>query len=153
MRILFFISILLLIPTNSFSQTNDELNESAEQFEELSENLNKISLGWAYYGRGNGISIIYDREIFEFWSQGIGIEEYFEDDEIETSFFLVTEVPIQKYLNLNSSIEIYPGIEYGSFGGEFETHPFFGFSYSFDEKIGIYTEIGSRGVLGLFFKF
>ena len=98
-------------------------------------------MGWAYYGGCNGVAAIVDREFFELFSQGIGVEKYFEGDEVETSFFSVTE------------FEIYPGIEYRSFEGEFESHPFLGFSYPISKTILVYTEIYSRGVLGLFAKF
>ena len=146
---------ILFFSFTSFSQ--ESINESSDfaeqEIEENDEYKNRFSLGWAYYGRGNGVSAIYDREFFEFFYQGIGVEEYFVEDEVETSFFLVTEIPIQKYLNINSGLEIYPGVEYGSFGGEFEAHPFLGFSYPIGKSSGIYTEIGSRGVFGLYLKF
>ena len=146
---------ILFFSFTSFSQEsiNESSDFSEQEIEENDEYKNRFSLGWAYYGRGNGVSAIYDREFFEFFSQGIGVEEYFVEDEVETSFFLVTEIPIQKYLNINSGLEIYPGLEYGSFGGEFEAHPFLGFSYPFGNSVGLYTEIGSRGVFGLYLKF
>jgi|TARA_B100001059_G_C17740133_1_gene531162 hypothetical protein len=155
MRLLILCLSLVFLSTEVLSQSENLESEknNPDNQEEFEKGKNKISLGWAYYGRGNGVSAIYDREFFEFFSQGIGIEEYFIEDEVETSFFLVTEIPIQKYLNINSGLEIYPGLEYGSFGGEFEAHPFLGFSYPFGNSVGLYTEIGSRGVFGLYYKF
>ena len=146
---------ILFFSFTSFSQ--ESINESSDfaeqEIEENAEYKNRLSIGWAYYGRGNGVSAIYDREFFGFISQGIGVEEYFTEDEVETSFFLVTEIPIQKLFKITSGFEIYPGVEYGSFGGEFEAHPFLGFSYPIGKSSGIYTEIGSRGVFGLYLKF
>ena len=146
---------ILFFSFTSFSQ--ESINESSDfaeqEIEENAEYKNRLSIGWAYYGRGNGVSAIYDREFFGFISQGIGVEEYFTEDEVETSFFLVTEIPIQKLFKITSGFEIYPGVEYGSFGGEFEAHPFLGFSYPISKSSGIYTEIGSRGVFGLYLKF
>ena len=146
---------ILFFSFTSFSQesTNESSNFSEQEIEENAEYKNRLSIGWAYYGRGNGVSAIYDRELFGFISQGIGVEEYFVEDEVETSFFLVTEIPIQKLFKITSGFEIYPGVEYGSFGGEFEAHPFLGFSYPIGKSSGIYTEIGSRGVFGLYLKF
>tara|TARA_B100000497_G_scaffold122297_1_gene153202 strand:- start:363 stop:830 length:468 start_codon:yes stop_codon:yes gene_type:complete len=146
---------ILFFSFTSFSQEsiNESSNFSEQEIEENDEYKNRLSIGWAYYGRGNGVSAIYDREFFGFISQGIGVEEYFTEDEVETSFFLVTEIPIQKLFKITSGFEIYPGVEYGSFGGEFEAHPFLGFSYPIGKSSGIYTEIGSRGVFGLYLKF
>ena len=84
-------------------------------------------MGQAYYERGNGVAAIVDREFFELFSNGIGVEKYFKVDEVETSFFLVTKFPIQKLFNISSEFEIYPGYEYGSFEGVFESYPFLGF--------------------------
>lgn len=155
MKKILLLLTILSISFTSFSQ--ESINESSDfveqEIEENAEYKNRLSIGWAYYGRGNGISAIYDREFFGFISQGIGVEEYFTEDEVETSFFLVTEIPIQKLFKITSGFEIYPGVEYGSFGGEFEAHPFLGFSYPIGKSSGIYTEIGSRGVFGLYLKF
>ena len=128
------------MPLVAFSQNDIKKSEyNQEEVVESSESKNRFSMGWAYYGRGNGVAAIVDREFFELFSQGIAIEKYFEGDEVETSFFLVTEFPIQKLFNINSEFEIYPGIEYGSFGGEFESHSFLGFSYPINKTIGVYT--------------
>ena len=80
---------ILFFSFTSFSQEsiNESSNFSEQEIEENDEYKNRLSIGWAYYGRGNGISAIYDREFFGFISQGIGVEEYFTEDEKETSFF------------------------------------------------------------------
>lgn len=155
MKNIYLVILIFSMPLVAFTQEISERvsDYSQGEVEESSESKNRFSMGWAYYGRGNGVAAIVDREFFELFSQGVGVEEYFEGDEVETSFFLVTEFPIQKLFNITSELEIYPGIEYGSFGGEFESHPFLGFSYPISKTIGVYTEIGSRGVLGLFAKF
>ena len=38
---------------------------------------NKGSLGGRAYGRGNGVSLMYDRELNSYFSVGAGIELYF----------------------------------------------------------------------------
>lgn len=144
MKQLFLFGIFLCGSLNLLGQEN--------QIDEKELN-NRISVGWAYYGRGNGTSIIIDREFSEIISQGVGFEEYFIDEELESSFFLVTDFHLEKVLNFKSDIEIYPGFEYGSFGGEFEIHSYLGISIQLSPKSGIYTELGSRGVFGLYTKF
>jgi hypothetical protein len=51
--------ILMLVPAVSFGQSysNDSRNEIT--FKEDTKK-NKISLGWEYYGRGNGFSFVYE---------------------------------------------------------------------------------------------
>lgn len=125
-----------------------------QEFNEVEkESKNRINIGWAYYGRGNGTSITVDREISEFISQGIGVEEYFVADELESSFFLVTDFHFEKILKIKSQLEIYPGFEYGSFDRKFEIHSYLGISLPLNSKIGMYTELGTRGVFGLYAKF
>ena len=78
--------LLLLVPIVSFGQsdTNDSRNEIT--FEEDTKE-NKLSLGWAYYGRGDGFSFVYDREFSSFFSAGIGLEYYFIEDENRNILF------------------------------------------------------------------
>ncbi|MBA22536.1 MAG: hypothetical protein CMP52_04250 [Flavobacteriales bacterium] len=144
--------LLLLVPTVSFGQsdTNDSRNEIT--FEEDAKE-NKLSLGWAYYGRGDGFSFVYDREFSSFFSAGIGLEEYFIEDEIELSYFLVTDFHFSRLLKIPNPIDLYQGAEIGFFDNNFEIHYYFGISTPITKKIGVFTEIGSRGVLGLYYSF
>ena len=127
--------------------------QAQESAEETSEPKNRLNIGWAYYGRGNGISVVADREFFGILTQGVGFEEYLVDEELESSFFLVTYLHLEQLFGLTSGVEIYPGVEYGSFDGVFEFHPYLGFSVPIKEKLGLYTELGTRGVFGLYFRF
>ena len=63
---------------NNFSKLMSQ-NTSNEVINEQ-ERLNKFNIGWAYYGRGNGVSFVYDRELSELLSVGLGSEFYFIDE-------------------------------------------------------------------------
>ena len=64
--------------------SNEVINEQ--------DRLNKFNIGWAYYGRGNGVSFVYDRELSELFSVGLGSEFYFIDEEREFSYFVVGDL-------------------------------------------------------------
>ena len=128
MKKIYLIILILFMPLVAFSQNDIKKSEyNQEEVIEFSESKNRFSMGWSYYERGIGVADIVDREFFKLFSHGIGVEQYFEVNEVETSFFLVTKFPIQKLFNISSEFEIYPGYEYGSFGGKFESYPFLGF--------------------------
>ena len=137
--------ILLLIPFTVFSQ-NPEVDEEAPK-------ENRLSLGWAYYGRGNGVSVTYDRELSNLFSAGVGFEEYFSGEEAEMSYYVITDFHLSKLLKPSSSVDVYPGAEFGRFGEEFEAHGYLGVSFFINENMGIFTELGSRGVLGIYYQF
>ncbi len=137
--------ILLFIPLVSIGQEIESDEENTLE--------NRINLGWAYYGRGNGISLTYDREFSSFVSAGIGLEEYFSDDEIELSYFIVTDFHLSKLLKIPGKIDLYPGSEIGFFDEDFEAHYYLGLSVPISKTIGVYTEIGSRGVFGVYMSF
>jgi hypothetical protein len=114
---------------------------------------NRGSIAWAYYGRGNGIALIYDHGFSNLISAGGGIEFYHEDEDREFSYFGVFDVHLKELLGLPERLDLYPGVEVGSFDGEFELFGYLGVSFAFSEKLGIFTEIGNRGTLGLYYNF
>lgn len=114
---------------------------------------NRGSIAWAYYGRGNGVALIYDHGFSNLISAGVGIEFYHEDEDREFSYFAVLDVHLKELLGLPERLDIYPGIEVGSFNKEFELFGYLGISYAFSEKFGIFTELGNRGTLGLYYNF
>ena len=78
--------LLLSVPIVSFGQSDTNDSRSEITFEEDTKE-NKLSLGWAYYGRGDGFSFVYDREFSSFFSAGIGLEDYFIEDENRNILF------------------------------------------------------------------
>ena len=137
--------ILLLMPLTVFSQNTEVLENDSKE--------NRFNVGWAYYGRGSGVSLTYDREFSNLFSAGIGFEEYFSEEETEMSYFLITDFHLSKLLKTPNSIDIYPGAEFGSFGESFEAHYYLGVSILIKKNMGIFTELGSRGILGLYYQF
>lgn len=129
----------------SQNTSNEVINEQ--------DRLNKFNIGWAYYGRGNGVSFVYDRELSELFSVGLGSEFYFIDEEREFSYFVVGDLHLKELLELKKGYDIYPGFEVGSFESDFGAHFYLGASKSITPNIGIYTEIGTRGILGLYYNF
>ena len=152
MKIVLWCNILIALTCShiAFSQ-EDKRGSFEEKREYIKEYKNKINVGWAYYGRGNGLSLSYDREISEFISAGIGLEEYVIEEDVETSVFLLMDFHLEKLFNFDK-LEIYPGIEWGFFENKLDYHVYLGMATDITEKIGVYTEVGTRGVLGLYLK-
>ena len=133
------------MPLTVFSQNTEVLENDSKE--------NRFNVGWAYYGRGGGVSLTYDREFSNLFSAGIGFEEYFSEEETEMSYFLITDFHLSKLLKTPNYVDIYPGAEFGSFGESFEAHYYLGVSILIKNIMGIFTELGSRGILGLYYQF
>lgn len=138
--------VLIISPKLMSQNTSNEVIDEQER-------LNKFNIGWAYYGRGNGVSFVYDRELSELFSVGLGSEFYFIDEEREFSYFVVGDLHLKELLELKKGYDIYPGFEVGFFESDFGAHFYLGASKSITPNIGIYTEIGTRGILGLYYNF
>ena len=138
--------VLIISPKLMSQNTSNEVISEQER-------LNKFNIGWAYYGRGNGVSFVYDRELSELFSVGLGSEFYFIDEEREFSYFVVGDLHLKELLELKKGYDIYPGFEVGSFESDFGAHFYVGVSKSITPNIGLYTEIGTRGILGLYYNF
>ncbi|MCE2611589.1 hypothetical protein LVD13_01305 [Flavobacteriaceae bacterium D16] len=117
------------------------------------EGEDRINVAWAYYGRGNGLSVLYDHGFSNLISAGAGVEFYFEDSERETSFFGLVDLHLKEVLGLPERLDLYPGAEIGSFAGSFDIYPYLGISFAISEKFGLFTEIGERGTVGVYFNF
>ena len=146
MKISIFSIIVIAFCFSHITVAQEEKAEIKKDFN------NKVNIGWAYYGRGNGVSLTLDHEFSELLSAGIGLEEYFLDDDIETSFFILLDLHLEKFLNIKK-LEIYPGVELGYFEDELSYHFYLGLAKDLTNKFGLYTEIGSRGVFGLYMSF
>lgn len=114
---------------------------------------NRINVAWAYYGRGDGLSLVYDHGFSNLFSAGAGMELYVIEGERETSFFGIVDLHLKELLELPERLDLYPGAEIGSFDGEFKIYPYLGVSFALTEKLGLFTEIGQRGTLGVYFNF
>ena len=72
---------------------------------------------------------------------------------IELSYFLITDFHFSRLLKTPNAVDLYQGAEIGFFGNNFEIHYYLGISTPITKEIGVFTEIGSRGVLGLYYIF
>ncbi|HSR61092.1 MAG TPA: hypothetical protein VLL47_10070 [Robiginitalea sp.] len=114
---------------------------------------NRLNTAWAYYGRGNGLSILYDHGFSDWFSAGAGVELYFIESERETSFFGIMDFHLQQALDLPERLDLYPGTEIGHFNRNFALYPYLGVSWALSEEFGLFTELGERGTLGVYFNF
>ena len=69
------------------------------------------------------------------------------------SYFVITNFHLSKLLKTPNTVDIYPGAEFGRFGESFEAHYYLGVSVLIKKNIGIFTELGSRGILGIYYQF
>ena len=72
---------------------------------------------------------------------------------IELSYFLITDFHFSRLLKIPNAVDLYQGAEIGFFGNNFEIRYYLGISTPITKEIGVFTEIGSRGVLGLYYIF
>jgi len=150
-KLLIFLIFMPLIVFSQKSEVLEDVEFNPGFFDDSKEN--RLNLGWAYYGRGNGISLTYDRELSNLFSAGIGFEEYFSEEETEMSYFIITDFHLSELLKSSNSVEIYTGAEFGRFDKSFEAHYYLGISISINKNVGIFTELGLRGIFGVFYEF
>jgi hypothetical protein len=72
---------------------------------------------------------------------------------IEISYFLIIDFHFSRLLKIPNAIDLYQGAEIGFFDNDFEIHYYLEISIPITKEIGVFTEIGSRGVLGLYYIF
>jgi len=110
----------------------------------------KINIGYNLYGNGNGIRATYDYGLSDFFSIGAGASYFFDNDDDDYYLFARTQLHLAHLLDLPSKFDIYPGVEVGYLSGnDIGFGAFVGFRYFFNNKFGIYTEIGNIGSVGL----
>lgn len=114
---------------------------------------NRLNVAWAFYGRGNGLSMIYDHGFNDWFSAGVGAEVYVIEDESEFSYFGVVDFHLKELLGLPERLDLYPGAEVGSFEQEFKVFPYLGIAFALRERFGLYTEIGERATVGIYYNF
>ena len=112
----------------------------------------KIQVGFSPYGNGTGITGAFDYGIHQYFSLGVGGEFYFSDhDDGDFYIFGRADAHLGKLLNMPSNMDLYPGIDVGILGDDFGFGGHLGYRYFFNNNIGAYIEVGSRGSIGLSF--
>ena len=110
----------------------------------------KINVGYNIYGYGNGIKATYDIGISNLFSIGAGASYYFNNDTNDYFIFFRTNLHLGPLLDLPPELDIYPGFSVGYLSSNYiGLAGYVGVRYFFNEKIGIYTELGSSGAVGL----
>lgn len=110
----------------------------------------KINIGYELYGYGNGIKATFDYGLGRIMSIGIGSSFYFNNDENDYFIYARSNVHLGILLDLPCKFDIYPGIEIGYLsGGEIGLSGYLGLKYFISNKVGVFTEIGNNGSLGL----
>lgn len=112
----------------------------------------KVQVGFSPYGNGSGITGTYDYGIHEYFSVGGGGEFYFGNDgDDDPNFYIFgrANAHLGELINLPSNMDLYPGIDVGILGDDVGFGGHLGFRYFFQDNLGAYIELGSRGSLGL----
>lgn len=109
----------------------------------------KIQIGFSPYGNGVGITGMYDHGIHPNFSIGGGGEFYFSDDDDNFYIFGRANAHLGEMIGLSSEMDLYPGIDVGILGDGIGFGGHLGFRYFFQENMGAYIELGSRGSIGL----
>lgn len=123
---------------------------SAQAFEGTGDK--KLQVGFSPYGNGTGITGTFDYGIHQYFSLGVGGEFYFSDnDDGDFYIFGRADAHLGQLLNMPSNMDLYPGIDVGLLGDDFGFGGHLGFRYFFQNNLGVYVEVGSRGSIGLSF--
>jgi hypothetical protein len=110
----------------------------------------KVNIGFDVYGNGNGIKAAFDYGLSDLFSVGAGASFYFSNDENDYFLYLRTNVHLGIVMDLPPKFDIYPGAEIGYLSSnDIGLSGYLGLRYFFTDKIGIFTEIGNNGAIGL----
>ena len=110
----------------------------------------KVSIGYDFYGYGNGIKVAYDYGLSNLFSIGVGSSFYLNNDENDFFIYARLNVHLGILMDLPCKFDIYPGVELGYLSrGDVGISGYVGLKYFINKKIGVYAEIGSNGSVGL----
>lgn len=110
----------------------------------------KTQVGYTLFGYGNGLTGTIDYGATDMLSVGAGVELYFGASN-SNNFYLSgrANLHLGETLNMPSNMDLYPGIDLGLKGNGLGLGGHIGYRYFFNENMGVFAEIGSRGSLGL----
>ncbi|MXV37306.1 hypothetical protein GO491_01250 [Flavobacteriaceae bacterium Ap0902] len=114
----------------------------------------KAQVGFSPYGNGLGIQGTFDYGIHQNFSVGAGAEIYFDNDDDDDGDFYIygrANAHLGQLLNMPTNMDLYPGIDLGVLGDDFDLGAHLGFRYFFQNNMGAYIEVGNRGSIGLSF--
>ncbi len=110
----------------------------------------KLQLGINAYGYGTGITGSYEHGVNDWLSLGAGAEFYWEGDD---DFFIYGKVNFHlgELIGMPRNMDLYPGINIGGRSDGFGIDGHVGYRYFFNNKFGVFGELGSHGALGVTF--
>jgi hypothetical protein len=110
----------------------------------------KINVGYNIYGYGNGIKATYGYGLNDAFSLGAGATFYFNGDVNDYFLYARASFHLGPLMDLPPKLDIYPGIELGYLSSKnIGLAGFLGVRYFFNDRIGVYAELGSYGAIGI----
>ena len=110
----------------------------------------KVNVGYNIYGYGNGINASYNYGLNDQFSIGAGGNYYFDNEENDYFLFVRANFHLGPLMDLPRKLDIYPGVEFGYLSSaNIGLAAYVGIRYFFTDRIGVYTEIGSSGSVGM----
>ena len=110
----------------------------------------KVNVGYHIYGYGNGINASYNYGLNDQFSIGAGGNYYFDNEENDYFLFVRANFHLGPLMDLPRKLDIYPGVEFGYLSStNIGLAAYVGIRYFFTDRIGVYTEIGSSGSVGM----
>ena len=140
MKILFGAIFFLFIAITTQAQSYDGKGDS------------KINVGYNIYGyeNGSGIKATYSYGLSDQFSLGAGVTYYFNNEDNDYFLYVRASFHLGPLLLFLNHLEFYPGVEVGYLSSQnIGLAGYLGIRYFFNDRIGIYTEIGSYGAIGL----
>lgn len=110
----------------------------------------KVQAGLSPYGNGVGLTGTFDYGLHEVFSVGAGAEFYFDNDNDENFYiFGRADAHLGELIGMPSNMDLYPGVDLGVLGDGLGFGGHLGFRYFFQDNLGAYVELGSRGSIGI----
>lgn len=110
----------------------------------------KVQAGISPYGNGTGVSGTFDYGLHDVFSVGAGAELYFDNDNDENFYiFGRADAHLGQLIGMPSNMDLYPGVDLGVLGDGLGFGGHVGFRYFFQDNLGAYVELGSRGSIGI----
>jgi len=125
----------------------------------MGEGDQKIQSGINLWGRGSfGFRASYDYGISKVVSIGGGIGVYSQgkmsgDNKTTLSVYARANYHLNEELELSDRFGVYPGISLGIFGKSLDFGAHIGLRYFLTPHIGVFTELGNRGLAGITINF
>lgn len=110
----------------------------------------KLNFGYNIYGYGTGIKATYSYGLSDSFSVGAGGTYYINGDINDYFLYARASFHLGPLIDLPPKLDLYPGVEIGYLSSKnIGLAGFLGVRYFFNERIGLFAELGSYGAIGL----